>query len=181
MSASSGLELVSQTVCVAVGQRNSSLLTSEIGKSASSCLKASCEDIPTRATGSWARLGQAAGKHCGLRRVPQPALAAAGQDEVGTTRNAPRTIQLALLCSRGPMAGSSPAMLQRAADVALRRCALLRLSPLHLWPSILPVPFVSCQTKARKLRKQILHKRQRTGLETRCTSSRRSSTNNDEQ
>ena len=40
MSASSGLELVHQTVYSAVGQRNSSLLTSELGKSASRCLKA---------------------------------------------------------------------------------------------------------------------------------------------
>ena len=40
MSASSGLELVHQTVYAAVGQRNSSLLTSEIGKSASRCIKA---------------------------------------------------------------------------------------------------------------------------------------------
>ena len=40
MSASSGLELVHSTVYSAVGQRSSSLLTSEIGKSASRCLKA---------------------------------------------------------------------------------------------------------------------------------------------
>ena len=40
MSASSGLELVHQTTYSAVGQRSSSLLTSELGKSASRCLKA---------------------------------------------------------------------------------------------------------------------------------------------
>ena len=40
MSASSGLELVHSTIYSAIGQRSSSLLTSEIGKSASRCLKA---------------------------------------------------------------------------------------------------------------------------------------------
>jgi hypothetical protein len=46
MSASSGLEIVHETVYGAVGQRSSTMLTTELGKSASRCLKALYHERP---------------------------------------------------------------------------------------------------------------------------------------